>query len=99
MSASILSKWASGSLFSVLVLSAAAARAQDQTPPATAGGTSAQSSASSGSTSVVNGNFAGSAQKDEKEGTAVQIQAGGLFAAGNSRSIAMTASANVRHRS
>ena len=103
MSASILPS-CKGSIVAVLSFFAAlafapAARAQDATPPpATAGGTAAQSTASTGSTSVVNGNFATSADKAAKEGTTAQIQAGGLFAAGNSRSLAVTAGGNYRYR-
>jgi len=88
-----------GSIAATLSLFATAAQAQSTTPPQyTAGGTATQASASSGSTKLVKDTFATGPSRDEKDGTAATVQAGGLFSTGNARSLAVTASGTYRYR-
>lgn len=85
-------------LFVLLALSASATAAAQETPA----GTVDQKPASAGATEVANGGkFEAVAAKDDaksKDATEAQILGGGLLSSGNSRSLSVTGSAQVRVR-
>ncbi|MDB4992613.1 MAG: hypothetical protein JWM74_45, partial [Myxococcaceae bacterium] len=80
--------------FVVLLAAARSARAADELPA----GVAKQDNATTGKNEVAKEGF-GSAKKDdpkEKDATELAFTAGGLFSAGNSRSLAVTA--RIDHR-
>ncbi|WP_394822642.1 YdiY family protein [Pendulispora albinea] len=87
-----------GSIVAVLSLLAATARAQTAPPPNTAGGSAAQATASKGSTDIVKDQFAAAGARDQKDGMAGNVQAGGILTSGNSRALAATIAGQYRYR-
>lgn len=95
-------------LFAALLTTSrdAGAQAAPATPPTNqvAEGISAQSSASSGQTTVVAKDTFGKAktleeiEEERTNASQASVQAGGLFATGNARSLAITAAADLRIR-